>query len=367
MKFFVEKDLFSNELKIFQGIFEKKSLIDILQNINFLLLDNGSLLMMATDLEIGLKSEILVDLIEPGTFTLNGKDLYDLISKMPDGLIELSENNDMQIHISNREKTCKYVLLGLQSSEYPDMPRASFNNPVNISLKIFSSFIMKNYYIISPEIKFNLGGALFKISDGMLEMVSTDGHRLSYTYYRSDINTDKEKEFIISRKTLLEINKFGETGQLLLDYDINNIFFKNNNHELSSRIIDQKFPNYKTVIPNETKFRASLKKDDLLSSLRRSLIFKTRNNGLFFSFTPSNLILERVTPDKGESREEVPINFNGPNMQVAFNGGFIIDFLTHCQCEEIEISMNDVESSFIFCPKIQEEVQYTYVVMPLNI
>ena len=198
-------------------------------------------------------------------------------------------------------------------------------------------------------------------------MVSTDGHRLSYTHFTLGSNFRIEKEFIISRKTLMEINKFGESGTLYLDFDNNNLFFKNGNHELSARIIDQKFPNYKSVIPNETHFTAVLKKEDLLSSLRRSLIFKTRNNGIYFKFTSSSLILERVTPEKGESRDEVPIHFNGPDMDVAFNGGYIIDFLNHCHCEEIEIAMNDSESSYIFRPKIQEDVNYTYVVMPLNL
>ncbi len=367
MKFFVEKNQFSSELKLFQGIFEKKSLIDILQNIKFSLIENGTLVMMATDLEVGLKSELTVDVVDSGSFTLNGKDLYDLISKMPDGLIELSENNDMHIVISNQEKTCKYALLGLLASDYPEMPKATFNNPVLLPLDIFSSFILKNYYIISPEIKFNLGGALLKISDHMLEMVSTDGHRLSYTFYKSEKFIGVEKEFIISRKTLLEIIKFGETGELLLDFDNNNLFFKHGHHELSSRIIDQKFPNYKSVIPSDTKFKALLKKEDLLSSLRRSLIFKTRNNGIFFKFADNNLILERVTSEKGESRDEVSIQYNGPNLQVAFNGGYIIDFLNHCLCDDVEISMNDSESSFIFRPKSQEVVNYTYVVMPLNL
>jgi DNA polymerase-3 subunit beta len=367
MKFFVEKNQFSYELRLFQGIFEKKSLMDILQNIKFSLTDDGVLSMMATDLEIGLKSEINVDIVEKGSFTLNGKDIYDLISKMPEGIIEVSENNDMQVRISNQDKTCQYVLLGLQASDYPDMPKSDFVRSISIPLDVLNSFIYKNYYIISPEIKFNLGGALFKISENLLEMVSTDGHRLAYSYYSPKVSFPNDFDFIISRKTLLEINKLGDKGDLILDFDSNNLFFKHNNHELSSRIIDQKFPNYKTVIPTESKYSIQINKENLQSSLKRSLIFKTRNNGIFFKFNNMNLILERVTPEKGESRDEIPIDYTGPNVEVAFNGMYIIDFLNHCDVDEILIEMNDAESSFIFRPKIQADVGYTYVVMPLHI
>ncbi len=367
MKFFVEKNLFSNELKIFQGIFEKKSLIDILQNIKFNLSSDGILSMVATDLEIGLKSEISVEAAVPGSFTINGKDLYDLISKMPEGIVEISESNDMNIHISNEEKTCQYLLLGLQPSDYPEIPSSSFDNPVVLPMEVISNFIYKNYFVLSPDIKFNLGGALFKISDNLLEMVSTDGHRLSYTFFKSEESFFEEKDVIVSRKTLLEINKFGDSGSLLLDFDNNNLFFKSGNHELSSRIIDQKFPNYKSVIPSETKYIASFKKEDLLSSIRRALIFKTRNNSIFFKFYSDRLSLERVTPEKGESRDDISIDYNGPDIVVAFNGGYVFDFLSHCTSEEIEIAINDSDSSFVFRPKIQDKVNFTYVVMPLNI
>ena len=124
MRICVEKNFFSNELKLFQGVFEKKTLIDILQNIKITALENGDLELVATDLEIGLSSKIQVKVEEPGTFTVNGKDFYDLLSKMPEGDIEISENNDLNISISNETKTSKYKLMGLQSADYPQLPEA---------------------------------------------------------------------------------------------------------------------------------------------------------------------------------------------------------------------------------------------------
>lgn len=368
MNIFVEKSQFAEELRLFQGVFEKKSLMDILQNIKITALEEGFLELVATDLEIGLSSTIPVEVKEPGTFTVNGKDLYELISKMPEGPVEISENNDLQIVITNERKTSKYKLLGLQSSDYPQLPVSDFSSSSKISMKKFASIINKSYYIISPEMKFNLGGALMTITENRLEIAATDGHRLAYLFYIQEDYIDSPLEFIVSRKTLLELVKIAEEGELEFSFDKNNLFFKYNNRILSSRIIDQKFPNYKAVIPETTQFKAVIDTEEILQTLRRVQIFKTRNNGVVFRFEENKLFLERTTPEKGEAHEELDIQYPHPTVEVAFNGNFIIDFLTHIDSKEIEISMNDSESSFIFKPLgDSDDVDFIYVVMPLNI
>ncbi|MEN8153651.1 MAG: DNA polymerase III subunit beta [Acidobacteriota bacterium] len=364
----MEKNFFSNELKLFQGVFEKKTLIDILQNIKITAFEDGKVELLATDLEIGLSSVISVKVEEPGTFTVNGRDFYDLISKMPEGLIEIGENNDLQITITNEKKTSKYKLMGLQSSDYPQLPEADFSNPIILDIKKLGFLINKSHFIISHEMKFNLGGALLTITNSLIEMASTDGHRLSYSFFDHNMNIDDQLNFIISRKSLMELLKIGDSGSLEFTYDKNNLFFKSGNRILSSRIIDQKFPNYKTVIPENTQFEAVLYSEELLTTLKRILIFKSRNNGVIFKFEENKLILERTTPEKGEAYDEVEMEYSGKPINIAFNGNFIIDFLSHLNSEKLRIKMNDTESSFIFEPFVNEdEGKFIYVVMPLNI
>lgn len=368
MNIFVEKSVLSEELKIFQGIFEKKTLMEILQNIKITALENGTLELLATDLEIGLSSSITVEVKESGSFTVNGKDFFELISKMPAGIVEISENNDLQILITNEKKTIKYKLLGMQSSDYPKLPIVDFETAIKIPIKKLNSLIYRNYFVVSPEMKFNLGGALMTVSENKIEMASTDGHRLSYTYFLNENFITDSLEFIISRKTLLELLKIGEEGNLEFCYDKNNLFFKYKNRVLSSRIIDQKFPNYKSVIPEKTAFFTTINSEELLQSLRRVLIFKNRNNGVFFNFSNNRLFLERNSPEKGEAYDEISISYNFKPIKIAFNGNFIIDFLTHAESPEIQINMTDHENSFVFKPiSADSDLNYIYVVMPLNL
>jgi len=367
MKIFVEKSIFSNELKLFQGIFEKKTLMEILQNIKVTAFENGVLELTATDLEIGLQSSVKVDVREPGSVTVNGRDFYDLISRMPDGPVEISENNDLQIVINNATKTSKYKLMGMQSSEYPNLPESDFSQSIHLNSAKLQSMINKTYYIISPEMKFNLGGALLSLGSERWEMASTDGHRLAFCAVDESINTGESLEFIVSRKTLLELLKVGEDLDIDFAFDKNNLFFKAGNRVLSARIIDQKFPNYRAVIPESTRFKANLSTEALLTTLRRVLVFKTRNNGVFFRFDKGKLILERSTPEKGEAHEELEIEYSGDDIKAAFNGHFVLDFLTHVETDSIEIGMNDGENSFVFKPVSSQGIDFIYVVMPLNL
>ncbi len=368
MRIFVEKNFFSNELKLFQGVFEKKTLIDILQNIKLTALDTGELELVATDLEIGLSSKIQVKVEEPGTFTVNGRDFYDLISKMPEGNIEISENNDLKISISNEKKTSKYKLMGLQSSDYPKLPVGYFEKPITLDVKKLAFVINRSYFIISPEMKFNLGGALLTISKDLIEMAATDGHRLSYTYFDYESENEEVESFIISRKSLLELLKIGDSGSIDFTYDKNNLFFRYQNRVLSSRIIDQKFPNYKTVIPDDTENKATINSNELIATLKRILIFKSRNNGVIFKFEKGKLVLERTSLEKGEAHDEIEIEYEGSPISVAFNANFILDFLSHINSEKINIKMNNTESSFVFEPSTpSKEGKFIYVVMPLNI
>lgn len=367
MKLFVEKAKLENELRLFQGIFEKKAIMEILQNIKLTALDGGVLEMVATDLEIGLTANIQVDIKNAGSFTVNGKDLYDLISKMPEGNIEISEDNDLQILITNEKKTCKYKMLGLQSSDYPELPVNDLSNAITLSLLDFQAMINNCYYVISPELKFNLGGALLSISKNKLEMAATDGHRLSYSFFNTAAAVSDPVEYILSRKTLLEVLKIGSAGEIEFAFDNNNLFFKHKNRILCSRIVDQKFPNYKTVIPEKTEQTAVIHAEELLQTLRRILIFKTRNNGVVFKFSKNKLVLERTTPEKGEGYDEIAIEYGGKAVAVGFNGSFILDFLTHIKSEKIGIGLNDSESSFLFKPLDESGAHFIYIVMPLNI
>jgi len=367
MKLFVEKSKFEYELRLFQGVFERKTIMEILQNLKITAFANGVIEMVATDLEISLKSNISARVDEPGTFTVNGRDLYELVSRMDDQIVEIYEDNDLQVTVANENKTSKYKLLGLQSADYPELPSGDFSNGLKLPLKTVQGMIERCSYVITPELKYNVPGALLLFNFKKLEMAATDGHRLAYVVVDWDNDLNEASDFIVSRKALQELMRIGSEGDIEFAYDANNLFFRHHNRTISSRVIDQRFPNYKAVIPERSEFKALIKKEELLRTLRRIMVIKTRNNGVFFRFEKNKLILERSTPEKGDGYDELIIDYSGKPFNIGLNGNFILDFLTHIESEEFQIGLNDAESALTLKPLAENGYHLIYIVMPLNI
>jgi len=368
MEIIVDKEEFSKELKYFQGIFEKKSLIDILQNIKFTAFENNLIELVATDLEIGLVSNFKSEVVTPGSFTLNGVDIYNIISRMPEGNIRISDNNDLQVFITDKNNRCRFKLSGMESSDYPQLPISDFSNHIDIDSDQFKDMIDKCYYVLAPELKYNVGGAMLQFLQDKIELISTDSHRLSYTASANTHQNESfnEKVFILSRKTLVEILKIAESDMIRFTFDKNNLYFKVGNRILSSRMIDQKYPDYKNVIPRDIKHSAVIDREDLLESLRRILIFKIRNDAVYFKFSKNKLVLERTSQEKGEAHDELDIKYDGKDFKCVFPGGFIIDFLTHIEDDAI-IDISDESDAYIFRSKPSRISEFLYVVMSFNI
>jgi len=379
MRFFVEKQSFARELKSFQGVFEKKSLMEHLKNIKIVARkETQSIDLMATDLEIGLSSTFPCSSVEEdGELTVGGRELFDLISVMRDGRIELLERGDLMLEIFSEKKSGSYKLPAMGSSDFPKLPDYDPASGISIPLEILVQMIHRNYYIISPEIKFNLAGAVLSVNREKMEMAATDGHRLSLTeYYWPEPREDESFEFIVSRKTLLEILKLeGNEPALTFGSDSNNLFFSYGDRLLSSRIIDQKFPNFRSVIPESSSIVAVLDTQEFMANIKRVMVIKgDRTNRILMTFSRGKLVLEKKKAEMGgEAREEMEIRYDGETVPVAFNGGYILDFLTHVDSQEVLVEINP-GGSYVFKPYQEDEkkrqdveqVRFIYVAMPLT-
>ncbi len=366
MRIIVEKSKFENELRLFQGIFERKPSKEILQNVKITATEPNIVELVGTDLEVGLTSSFLADVQGKGSFTIKGKDLFDLISKMNEGKIIIEEDNDLQVVVANEKRTSKYKMKALPVSDYPPLPQADFKEAINLPFAAISKMINYSYFLISPDLKFNLSGALLSISGGKIEMAATDAHRLSYSIVNTVIEVDSVFETIISKKSMMELIKLANDGELQFVSDANNLFFKAGNRILCCRVIDQKFPNFRQAIPE--KFESSLVVDRelLLQTMKRIMVFKTNDYRVEFKISADKMIVYKSSYEKGEGHDEVEIELQGRPITVGFNGNFILDFLNHVESEKIKIEYNDGESAFQLRPSGPQEVAFYYILMPLN-
>jgi len=366
MKFSIQKENILEELQLLQGIVEKRNTMPILANI---LIDasKNEVELTGTDLEVGLKTHFEGKVEEPGAITVSGKKIFEIVKSLPDGkIVTFHEQKDLMMEVTSGES--EFKVLCLPKEDYPQVPEPKFEKNIVFPVDIFKEMIERVYFAIAQEQRYYLNGALMLIKNKTLELVSTDGHRLSYTAKTLEgLSLTKEIRVIVAKKTLGEVRKFAD-GDVEFDLDENNLFFKVGNRILISRIIESKFPNFEAVIPKDNPNAVGLPRQEFTDAIRRvSLLSAERSRGIKFYLEKGKLRLFSSNPEIGEARDKLDIDYKGPEIEIGFNSQYIIDYLTTIGSEKIRLELKDENSAALMRPETDERIKSVYVLMPMKI
>jgi len=365
MKFSILRETLLDELQILQGIVEKRNTMPILANI-LMNVSEADIELTGTDLEVGLRTRIEASIEVPGAMTLNGKKFFEIVKSLPEGSHVEVEKKDDSAEIRAGESL--FRILGLPREDYPQVPEPKFEKNIRLPLKDFQAMIDRVYYAITQEQRYYLNGALLSLKDRQIELVSTDGHRLSYTKKAEDgLKPEKETSVIVAKKTLNELRKFDEDS-VDFDMDDNNLFFRVGGRTLISRIIESKFPNYQAVIPKDNPGKLSIGREALADAVRRvSLLSSERSKGIKFTIEKSRMKLFSSNPEIGEARDRLDIAYKGQDLEVGFNAQYLLDFLTAVDSEKVVFEIKDENSAVLLKPEAAEGIENIYVLMPMKI
>ncbi len=366
MKFSIKKEDILQELQLLQGIVEKRSTMPILGNILMTAAEN-EVELTGTDLEVGLQTHFQAEVEEPGSLTISGKKLFEIVRSLAGGkTVHFKESENLMMEITSGDS--QFKVLCLPKDDYPQVPEPKFEKNIVLPLGTMRTMIDRVYFAITQEQRYYLNGALMILSDKKIELISTDGHRLAYTSsVLEGLNLDTEIRGIVSKKTLGEMRKF-EDEKLEFDLDENNLFFKVNNRTLISRIIEGKFPNYEAVIPKDNPIVISIVRDEIADAIRRvSLLSTERSKGIKFNIQKNQIILFSSNPEIGEARDRVEVEYDGEEFEIGFNSQYLLDFLTSVKAERICFEMKDENSATLMRPEVEEDVKDIYVIMPMKI
>jgi DNA polymerase III subunit beta len=368
MKFSVTRNSLLNELNLVQGVIEKKSTIPILSNI--LIEATGERLdIAATDLDMTIRCGCPATVVSEGTTTISARRLFDIVRLLPDGAgidFTLLENDWVEV----RSGSSEYKVVALPKDNFPSIPEAA-PATAQIPGNLLKSMIQRTMFAITQEeSRYSLNGALLSLLPDELRMVATDGHRLAYVSRNMVIpGLDMEVRSLIPRKTLVEVLKLIGDQVLLVEFgrDDNNLFFSIGNKRLVSRILSGQFPNYELVIPRENDKLIKASAKAFGDGIRRAAIMSDEKlKAIRLSFKPGVLELTASCAEAGEAREEVPIDYEGENIDIGFNPQYLIDFVGACNAETISLSLKDSETQGLLKPVGQDEIDYRYVVMPMK-
>jgi DNA polymerase-3 subunit beta len=319
-----------------------------------------------TDLEVGLRTHFAAEIQKPGAITINGKKIFEIVKSLPEGQGVTVEQKGETIEITAGET--EFKVLCMQKEDYPQVPEAKFEKKIKLPLKDLKEMIDRVFYAITQEQRYYLNGALLSLKNKNMELVSTDGHRLSYTAKAEDgIKVEKDLSVIVAKKTLNELRKF-EDEEVEFDLDENNLFFKVGARTLISRIIESKFPNYQAVIPKDNPNTLSLSREELAGAIRRvSLLSAERSKGIKFYLEKNRMKLFSSNPEIGEARDRLDVDYKGQDLEIGFNSQYLLDFLTAVTSERVTFEIKDENSAVLLKPEAEEGLKNIYVLMPMKI
>src|SRR6185436_3904662 len=215
-----------------------------------------------------------------------------------------------------------YKINGLSAEEFPPSPKFKQDKKIVLPQEAVKGMMKKTSFAISTdESRYVLNGIFFSLKDHKMTMVATDGRRLALVDEDVDVSDSSQGEFIVPAKAVNELNRLlQEKGELELRYAENQASFtlkdeKGSSILIISKLIEGNYPNYRQVIPGETKERVPLVREEFLHALRRAEIMTSeKSNSVKLNFGKNKLEITANSPEVGEAKESLAINYKGPEM-----------------------------------------------------
>jgi DNA polymerase-3 subunit beta len=370
MELVVRKNDLLRELQLFQGIVERKNTIPILANV-LMEAKGDEVKLLATDLEVGLRSRCAATVAKGGSLTLPAKKLYEIVKSLPETDIKISEDKSGVRVAADRFDSRMQTL---PREDFPALPEGSGTGSVQLPRAGLKEMVAKTQFAITGEdTRFFLNGALFVLRPDSMSLVATDGHRLALVTTKREAHSKKDGEEvnpILPKKTLGELARLLAEGDGDVGFERgeNHLFFKVGDRVLISRMIDGQFPAYERVIPKNNDKHIEFERDRLTNAVKRvAILSNERSRAVKFQLEKNKVDVTSSSPEFGEARETLPVDYAGGAMQICFNAQYVLDFLSAVSTDVVALELKDEVSQAMMTPIGAEGYEYTYVIMPMRI
>ena len=367
MKFTIAKEQLITGLQAVQNIVSTRTTLPILSNV--LLRGEGKKVeLTATDLDVAVSCAVEAEVQKDGAFTVPVKKLFGIVRELG--------NNEIEVEVDEKN-ACKlkagasfYKLNGLGADEFPPLPKFSEKKKVQIPQEKLKGMLRKTSFAVSTdETRYVLNGIFLRMKDQKITMVATDGRRLALTDEEVDLSTDSQAEFIVPTKAINELNRLLQPkGEVTVKFSENQALFELKGESgysvvLITKLVEGNYPNYTQVIPAEATERVGLGREEFLQALRRAEIMTSeKSNSVKLTFSKNNLTITANTPEVGEGRESIAVNYKGKELAIAFNPGYLMDPLKALENDEVFMELTDELSPGV----IKINGPFLYVIMPMR-
>ena len=352
MNFRVNRDALMQAIGQVIGGVEKRQTMQILSNV-YLSVSEGELTLVTTDLEIQLRTRLSVEMGVSGATTVNAKKLADIVKMAPDGGQIAIHLRDGWLEIDAGRG--KFRLGTLDADGFPKMPsdgvaESAFEIPQQALYRLIEK---TQFSMAQQDVRYFLNGLLFDQQTEGLATVSTDGHRLAYARI-AGLGNATPRQVIVPRKMVLEMQKTlsrDSTELVHLTLRDQQIELLCGDHQLISKLIDGRYPDYQRVIPRNNEKRAVLDKAELRAVLQRAgILSNERLSGAEFVLSANELRIDARNAESESSSESLSAEFTGEPMSITFNINYLLQILSVIETEQVVFELSGQESSALIRP-----------------
>jgi DNA polymerase-3 subunit beta len=367
MKFIVSSSALLKQLQQISGVINANTVLPILEDFLFEI-EKNKLTVVATDLETVMKVHLDIEAKDSGKVCIPAKILLDSLKNIPDQPLTFTIDKNFGVELTSDNG--KYKVMGENPDNFPKEPAADDANNFTMTSSSLLTAINKSIFAVSnDDLRPAMTGVFFELDTKGISFVATDAHRL-VKYTRTDVSCPQKDTFIVPKKPLqlLKTALPDNVDELQISYNNNHLFVKHGGTELVCRLIDARFPDYKVVIPSDNPYKMTVNRTAFQNALRRVSIFSNKStNQVALSISGSELQLASQDIDFSfEGNERMACQYDGEDLQIAFNAKFLIEMLNGADTEDVNMELSTPTKAGIIKPTEQGEgEELLMLVMPL--
>jgi DNA polymerase III subunit beta len=371
MKIVILKSDLLDAVNKVKTVVSAKSALPILSHILFETGDS-SIRLSATDLKVSIECAVDCTVEQEGSLTVSSQRISSILSELPDSDItfELQESNVVRLECGKIHTK----LYSMSPEEFPPVRNFDGIEPLVLPQKLVGEiFHRTSFAICTDQARYNLTGLLIEIKNGVLTAVATDGRRMSLVKQMEGIVDGIDIKVIVPGKMINELSRLLDDDD---DVDIliseNQAGFSFGSVKLVTALIEGTFPNYEMVVPKSHDKEALVSTSQFSEAIRRTrTMTNDKFNSVKFIISEGSLKLLVSTPEVGEYEEDLPLEYSGEEIEIAFNPDFVLDVLKRIKTDKAKLVLKDSMSPGVIQPASSDDdskgSEYVNVVMPIRI
>ena len=367
MKATIERATLLKSLGHVQSVVERRNTIPILSNVLIEAREDGSIRLMATDLDLQVDESVPATVSQPGATTVSAHTLFDIVRKLPEGSqVELTAAEGKMQVVAGRSR---FSLSTLPRDDFPVIAEGDLPTRFELPAATLRQIIEKTRFAISSEeTRYYLMGIFLHIVDDQLRAAATDGHRLARVTVGKPDGADGMPDVIIPRKAVAELYRLLEEleGTVEISLSPTKVRFGLGSAVLTSKLIDGTFPDYNRVIPTANDKLLRLDPKSFSAGVDRvSTIASEKTRAVKMSVDRDKVTLSVTSPENGVATEELAADYGADGLEIGFNARYLLDILGEIDGDTVEVHLADAAAPTLL--REGEKSNALYVLMPMRV